>query len=101
MWITLALSAGISSTLYVLWRARGSERDKLIAQNQAENARQSMASMREEIEAQKKLYAKKLAKKDAEIEVLRAQRQDAIDALENSTSPGSLRNALRLSLGIK
>lgn len=103
MWI-LALglfSAGSIGILVALLKAAGIQRraDKLEAALQV--ARDNEARWKTELAAQKDLYLDQIKRREAEIAELTLQRETAIDALENSSCPGNLRDALRLSLGVK
>lgn len=101
MWYLLIASAGIASTLYALWRAAKAESRAIKAEALATASDKNAVSWANENASLKKTYLDQLARKDDEIAVLTKQRKDALDALENSSCPGTLREALRLSLGLK
>jgi hypothetical protein len=102
MWqlVIMTFSAGVASTLYALLRASKAEKARIIAEARAETSEGNAKRWKTELDEQAETYKDQLARREAEIATLREQRKQAIDALENHTSPGSLRSALRLSLGV-
>lgn len=104
MWTVISYvglgSAGVISTFYLLWRKSVVENERDAALARASSAEDNQARAKTELTQTQDLYKDQLARRDAEIIVLRTQRKNAIDALEKSSAPGGIRDALRLSLGV-
>lgn len=101
MWYLLIGSAGIASTLYALLRAAQAEARAIRAETTTTQETDRAERWKAETLSQKGIYLDQIRHRDAEIHTLKIQRKQAIDALENSSCPGSLRSALRVSLGLE
>lgn len=93
-------SLGAGGILFVLWRKAKAEARAKLSQALFDQAVEDSARWQEELADQQEAYRVQLDRRDSEIQVLKAQRKQALDALEKSSSPGSLRTALRMSLGV-
>ena len=108
MWYLMLGSAGVASTLYALWRAakaevRAAKAEAMakLAESAKVLAEKNSLAWQESFLNYENTVKDQLARREAEIDLLVNQRKEAIDALEKSSCPGALRDALRLSLGIK
>jgi F0F1-type ATP synthase delta subunit len=93
-------SAGLISSLYLLWSRSRVQADLNTANGDLASYKDQVARALSELAETQKTFQDQLARRDAEISTLNAQKAQLLDAIQKSNVPGELRNALRVSLGI-
>ncbi len=100
LWTLLAMGGGIASTLFVLWRKAIVEKERDVLKKDLATRTDERDRSLDEMKRQGEVYTDQIARREGEIAVLKEQRNNALDALQHSSCPGSLRDSLRLSLGV-
>jgi hypothetical protein len=101
-YLTIALAgAGGIGTLIGFLKAALAEKGRVSAEARALAANDNAERWKTENAFQRRTYVDQLNRRDEEIEVLKKQRKDLLDALEKSSVPGAIRESLLVSLGIK
>lgn len=101
MWTILSYvglgSAGIISTLYLLWSRSNitDQRDKAL--DRASVSDDTAERALSELKLTQSAFQDQLVRASAELTTTKSQLKQALDAL---STPGSIRDALRLSLGV-